>query len=77
LFDKADERNGHACCLQYILLHLFGYDLPMDQLKRFRQLGSHTPGHPEANHGTPGIEVTTGPLGQGTLILDLAENRFC
>src|SRR5262245_19556540 len=38
----------------------------MEQLKRFRQLGSHTPGHPEANHGTPGIEVTTGPLGQGT-----------
>jgi transketolase len=62
--------------LQYILLHLFGYDLPMDQLKRFRSLGSHTPGHPEANHGTPGIEVTTGPLGQGTYVSDLAENRF-
>lgn len=57
--------NGHACCLQYILLHLFGYGLGMDQLQRFRQLGSLTPGHPEANHGTPGIEVTTGPLGQG------------
>jgi len=41
----------------------------MDQLKRFRQLGSHTPGHPEANHGTPGIEVTTGPLGQGQFSL--------
>ena len=38
----------------------------MDELKRFRQLGSHTPGHPEANHGIPGIEVTTGPLGQGS-----------
>jgi Transketolase, thiamine diphosphate binding domain len=58
-------RNGHGCCLQYILLHLFGYGLPMEQLKQFRQLGSHTPGHPETNHGTPGIEVTTGPLGQG------------
>lgn len=45
---------------------MFGFELPMDELKRFRQLGSHTPGHPEANHGTPGIEVTTGPLGQGT-----------
>src|SRR5271154_4477437 len=62
-------RNGHACCLQYILLHLFGYGLGMDELKRFRQLGSHTPGHPEANHGIPGVEVTTGPLGQGTISL--------
>jgi hypothetical protein len=70
-------RNGHACCLQYVLLHLFGYGLPMEQLKRFRQIGSHTPGHPEANHGTPGIEVTTGPLGQGApLTTYLAHNRL-
>ena len=55
---------GHACILQYSALHLTGYDLPLEQLKRFRQWGSLTPGHPE--HGlTPGIETTTGPLGQG------------
>jgi transketolase len=50
--------------LQYALLHLFGYKLSMDDIKNFRQVGSITPGHPEA-HDTPGIEVTTGPLGQG------------
>ena len=55
---------GHACVLQYSALHLAGYDLPLDQLKRFRQWGSATPGHPELGH-TPGIETTTGPLGQG------------
>jgi len=55
---------GHGCALQYSMLHLAGYDLPMSELQRFRQLGSKTPGHPE--HGlTPGIETTTGPLGQG------------
>ena len=55
---------GHACILQYAALHLTGYDLPLAQLERFRQWGSITPGHPE--HGlTPGIETTTGPLGQG------------
>jgi transketolase len=55
---------GHGSMLQYALLHLSGYDLPLDELKRFRQLGSRTPGHPE--HGiTPGVETTTGPLGQG------------
>ncbi|MCU0293898.1 MAG: transketolase [Thermoanaerobaculaceae bacterium] len=55
---------GHGSALLYALLHLFGYDLPMDELRRFRQLGSRTPGHPE--HGlTPGVETTTGPLGQG------------
>jgi len=55
---------GHACILQYAALHLTGYDLPLEQLERFRQWGSLTPGHPE--HGlTPGIETTTGPLGQG------------
>ena len=50
--------------LQYALLHLSGYDLPMDELKRFRQLHSKTPGHPEYG-ATPGVETTTGPLGQG------------
>jgi transketolase len=55
---------GHACVLQYALLHLVGYDLGLDDLKQFRQWGSRTPGHPERGH-TPGIEVTTGPLGQG------------
>ncbi|MGH8427879.1 MAG: transketolase [Gammaproteobacteria bacterium] len=56
--------NGHGCMLQYAALHLSGYDLPMEEIKRFRQLHSITPGHPEYGH-TPGIEVTTGPLGQG------------
>ena len=55
---------GHASMLLYSLLHLTGYDLALDELKRFRQWGSRTPGHPE--HGmTPGVEVTSGPLGQG------------
>ena len=53
-----------SCALQYILLHLLGFKLSLDDLKNFRQLGSLTPGHPEAGH-TDGIEVTTGPLGQG------------
>jgi transketolase len=56
---------GHASALLYALLHLTGYDLPLEQLKRFRQLGSETPGHPERGD-TPGVEITTGPLGQGT-----------
>lgn len=55
---------GHASMLQYAMLHLTGYDLPMEQLQRFRQIGSKTAGHPEYGH-TPGIETTTGPLGQG------------
>lgn len=55
---------GHASMLLYSLLHLNGYDLPLDELVRFRQMGSKTPGHPEFRH-TPGVEVTTGPLGQG------------
>jgi len=57
---------GHASMLQYSLLHLTGYDLSLDDLKNFRQWGSRTPGHPEYGH-TPGIETTTGPLGQGIM----------
>jgi transketolase len=73
-FDPADPQwfnrdrfvlsAGHASALLYALLHLFGYDLTLDDLKAFRQLGSRTPGHPEYHH-TAGVEVTTGPLGQG------------
>ena len=55
---------GHGSMLLYALLHLTGYDLPLEQIKRFRQWGSLTPGHPES-HLTPGVEATTGPLGQG------------
>jgi transketolase len=55
---------GHASMLLYALLHLFGYALPMEEIERFRQWGSRTPGHPERGH-TPGVEATTGPLGQG------------
>ncbi|MBK8005359.1 MAG: transketolase [Gemmatimonadetes bacterium] len=62
--DRFVLSNGHASMLLYALLHLSGYALPLDELKRFRQLHSKTPGHPE--HGlTPGVETTTGPLGQG------------
>jgi len=73
-YDPADARwpdrdrfvlsCGHASMLLYSMLHLAGYELPLDQLKQFRQWGSKTPGHPEV-HLTPGVEVTTGPLGQG------------
>lgn len=62
--DRFVLSNGHACALLYVMLHISGYDVSMDQLKQFRQLGSITPGHPE-NFLTPGIEVSTGPLGQG------------
>jgi transketolase len=62
--DRFVLSSGHASALLYSLLHLFGYGLPMDELKQFRQWGSKTPGHPE--HGlTVGVETTTGPLGQG------------
>lgn len=62
--DRFVLSNGHASALQYGALHLSGYDLPISQLEQFRQWGSHTPGHPEYGE-TPGVEVTTGPLGQG------------
>jgi transketolase len=62
--DRFVLSSGHACVLQYSLLHLCGYDLSLEDLEQFRQWGSRTPGHPERGH-TPGIEVTTGPLGQG------------
>jgi transketolase len=62
--DRFVLSNGHASALLYAVLHLTGYELPMTQLQQFRQWGSHTPGHPERGE-TPGVEVTTGPLGQG------------
>ena len=62
--DRFILSNGHGSMLQYALLHLSGYDLPLEELKHFRQLESKTPGHPE-NFMTPGVETTTGPLGQG------------
>ena len=62
--DRFVLSNGHGSMLQYALLHLTGYDLPMEELRRFRQLHSRTPGHPEVGC-TPGVETTTGPLGQG------------
>jgi len=62
--DRFILSNGHGSMLQYALLHLSGYDLPMSELRNFRQLHSKTPGHPEVGV-TPGVETTTGPLGQG------------
>jgi len=62
--DRFVLSNGHGSMLLYSVLHLTGYDLPMSELKRFRQLGSRTPGHPERGCA-PGVETTTGPLGQG------------
>ncbi|MCD6184618.1 MAG: transketolase, partial [Deltaproteobacteria bacterium] len=62
--DRFILSGGHASMLLYSLLHLSGYGLTLDDLKNFRQWGSKTPGHPEYGH-TPGVETTTGPLGQG------------
>ena len=62
--DRFVLSNGHASAMLYGVLNLTGYDLPMEQLEQFRQWGSHTPGHPEYGEA-PGVEVTTGPLGQG------------
>ncbi|MEO8000912.1 MAG: thiamine pyrophosphate-dependent enzyme, partial [Arenimonas sp.] len=62
--DRFVLSNGHGSMLHYALLHLSGYDLPIEELKKFRQLHSKTAGHPEVSE-TPGIETTTGPLGQG------------
>lgn len=61
--DRFVLSNGHACALQYVMLHLAGYPVTIEDLKKFRQVGSITPGHPE-NHVTAGVEVSTGPLGQ-------------
>src|ERR1043165_3023053 len=62
--DRFVLSNGHASILQYSMLYLCGYGLELDDIKAFRSWGSLTPGHPEAHH-TTGVEVTTGPLGQG------------
>jgi transketolase len=76
--DRFVLSNGHASMLLYSLLHLTGYDLPLDELKRFRQYGSRTPGHPEYGL-TPGVDATTGPLGQGfanAVGMAIAERRL-
>ncbi len=62
--DRFVMSNGHGSMLIYSLLHLTGYDLSLDDLRRFRQLGRRTPEHPECGYA-PGVQTTTGPLGQG------------
>ena len=64
--DRFVLSNGHGSMLLYALLHLTGGDISLDDIKAFRQWGSKTPGHPEYGH-TPGVEMTTGPLGQGKI----------
>src|SRR6058998_876200 len=76
--DRFVLSNGHGSMLLYALLHLTGYDLPMGELERFRQLHSKTPGHPEYGLA-PGVETTTGPLGQGlanSVGMAIAERRL-
>lgn len=76
--DRFVLSNGHACALLYAMLHLYGFDMSLDDLKQFRQLNSKTPGHPE-KFEIPGAEVTTGPLGQGisnAVGLAIAQKQF-
>ncbi|HWX45735.1 MAG TPA: transketolase [Solirubrobacteraceae bacterium] len=77
--DRFVLSSGHACVLLYSLLHLSGYEVSLEDLEQFRQWGSRTPGHPERGH-TPGVEVTTGPLGQGfanAVGMAMAERFLC
>ena len=73
--DRFVLSNGHGSMLLYSLLHLSGYDLPIGEIRGFRQLHSKTPGHPEYGY-TPGVETTTGPLGQGLALLQGASETW-